>query len=140
MDYLTLKMLHILAAATWLTGMVGSGIAFALHDVLGSPTGRSLLASLRSWNRWVTSPALLITLGAGLTIALQAGWLVMPWLRVKIAMVCALVPLHVWLSRTLRQLATVERPHRTRALLRFAAPVTLVVGLCICLLGLTKPF
>ncbi|MDR6992709.1 CopD family protein [Luteimonas sp. 3794] len=140
MDYLTLKMLHILAAATWLTGMVGSGIAVALHDVLDSPTGRSLLASLRSWNRWVTLPALLVMLGAGLTIALQAGWLVMPWLRLKLALVCALVFLHAWLSRTLLQLATVETSPRPRALLRFAAPVTFLIGLCIGMLGLTKPF
>ncbi|MDR7194374.1 hypothetical protein [Luteimonas terrae] len=64
----------------------------------------------------------------------------MPWLRLKLALVCALVFLHVWLSRTLRQLATVEPPPRPRALLRFAAPMTFLVGLCIGLLGLTKPF
>ncbi|MCD9097185.1 CopD family protein [Luteimonas fraxinea] len=140
MDYLTLKLLHFMAAATWLTGMVGSGIAIALHDVLASPTGRSLLANLRSWNRWVTSPAMLATLGAGLTIALQAGWLAMSWLRIKLALVCALVILHGWLSRTLHQMARVEPPPTPPGLLRFSAPLVFVIGLAIVLLALTKPF
>ncbi|VXB76182.1 conserved membrane hypothetical protein [Luteimonas sp. 9C] len=140
MDYQTFKMLHILAAATWLTGMVGSGIAMALHDVLDSPNARSLLASLRSWNRWVTTPALLAAMGAGLTIALQAGWLAMSWLRVKLLLVLALVLLHGWLSHMLRQLTIQHPPPRPPLVLRFAAPATCLLGLCIGMLALTKHF
>ena len=139
MDYPTLKLLHLMAAATWIGGMVGNGLAVALLAGSTSANGRALLASLRRWNRWVTSPALLAALAAGATLAVQAGWWGMPWLHIKLALVLALVGLHVWLSRALRRMSTVDPSWIPPGVLRLAAPVTFCTALAIALLALTKP-
>ena len=139
MDYPTLKLLHLMAAATWIGGMVGNGLAIACLAGSTSANGRTLLASLRRWNRWVTSPALLAALGTGATLAVQAGWWVMPWLHIKLALVLALVALHVGLSHSLRRMSAADPPWTPPGVLRFAAPVTFCIALAIALLALTKP-
>ena len=73
LDYATYKLLHVMAAAAWVSGLLGAALGVAFHDALDSVTGRSILVSLRSWHRLFTTPAMLAALGCGGYIALRAG-------------------------------------------------------------------
>ena len=145
MAYTWLKVLHLLAAALWVGGLLAASLAVAFHVALTTIQGRPLLAGIRRWNRWVTSPAMLVVLAAGATIALQAGWLVMSWLRIKLALVLGLVVLHVLLARALRRMASADQPivpgaFVPGALLQAAAPLIVLVASCIVALAFTKLF
>ena len=65
----------------------------------------ALIESVRRWDQRVTSPALLIVWGAGLTLAMQGAWFPAPWLIIKLAIVVLLSALHGILSGSLRRLA-----------------------------------
>ena len=138
MDYPSLKLLHLIAAATWLSGLVGNGLAVALLAGSTSAGSRALLGSLCTWNRWVTLPAALLLLAAGSSIAWVGGWLMMPWLWIKLALVAALLPVQIGLGRALRQMAGGDAT-APPMLLRVAAPVVFCAGLIIGVLALTKP-
>ena len=138
MDYPSLKLLHLIAAATWLSGLVGNGLAVALLAGSTSAGSRALLGSLCTWNRRVTLPAALLLLAAGASIAWMGGWLVMPWLWIKLALVAALLPVQIGLGRALRRMAGGDAS-APPTLLRVAAPAVFCAGLIIGVLALTKP-
>ncbi len=139
MDYPTLKLLHLVAAATWLCGLVFNGLAVALLAGSTSPGSRALLSSVRSWNRWLTVPAGLLLLGAGAAIAWQGGWLAMPWLRIKLVLVAVLVALQLGLARALRRMWAGAPAWQPGTALRFSAPLVFCTGLVIGVLALAKP-
>ena len=140
MDYAALKLLHVTAAAVWVSGLLGAALGVALHSAMDSAAGRSVLASLRSWHRWVTTPAMLVVLGCGGHIALQAGWIVVHWLQIKLAFVACLVVMQVLLDHALGRIVRAQAPIPLPMLLRHAALLTLLAALIIVGLALAKPF
>lgn len=142
MTYLWLKAFHIAAVAAWVGGMLVSAVtvtAFIRRQPGPSPEGADLLRSVRQWDRNVTSPAMLLVWGLGLTLAYQGAWFREPWLMLKLTLVLGMSALHGALSGTLRRLA------RTRtdapSLLFDKAPSAIVtVVLLIAVLVVVKPF
>ena len=139
--YLWLKAIHIAAAMTWTSGVVVAGLAVASHpagtDITAAPDTR-LRDAIRRWDRRVTLPAMLLTWGLGLTMAMQAGWFSSPWLMIKLAIVATLAALHGVLSGRLRRLD--RDADAGPAALRHAAPATILCVALIAILAVTKPF
>lgn len=142
MVYLWLKALHVTAVVAWVGGMLVSAVtiaAFTGGRPATTPDQATLLGSVRQWDRRVTSPAMLLVWGLGLTLAYQASWFREPWLMLKLALVLALSALHGVLSGTLRRLARTQAAPLSDLLGR--APLVIVaVVLVIAVLVVVKPF
>ena len=140
LDYAAYKLLHVMAAAAWVSGLLGAALGVAFHDALDSVTGRSILVSLRSWHRLFTMPAMLAALGCGGYLTLQTGWIAMPWLQVKLALVASLVVMQIALDHALGRIVRAPAPIGLQAPLRHAALLTFLAALTIVGLALAKPF
>jgi uncharacterized integral membrane protein (TIGR00701 family) len=125
MIYLWLKAFHIVSVTVWIGGMFVAAIAVAALSASKSrpdAPGRvgiakpdiiepNLIEVVRRWDRWATSPAMLLAWLFGLAVATEGGWFGARWLMMKLVFVVALSGLHGMLSGTLRKLArTDERP------------------------------
>jgi len=142
MGYLWLKAIHVAAAVTWIGGMLAMELVVMM--VPAGPHRRAvgelpMLDVVRRWDRWVTSPAMLVVWGLGITMAVEAGWLSSPWLRIKLTIVVLLSVLHGMLSGTLRRMAG-DPGRASPALLRHAAPLTVAAVVLIAVLAVAKPF
>jgi protoporphyrinogen IX oxidase len=138
--YPWLKACHVAAAMTWTSGLVVAGLAVA-DRVAGTEreTGDTgWIRAVGRWDRCVTFPALLLTWGLGLAMAMQGGWFASSWLMIKLVLVGLLVALHGVLSGRLRRLQ--PGPHPPPAILRYAAPATIPCVLVIAILVVMKPF
>jgi putative membrane protein len=142
MLYLWLKAFHIAAAVTWIGGMLTASLAVAnlstgqQTPVTGAPP---LLEAVRQWDRRVTSPVMLIVWGLGITMAMQGGWLSSSWLLIKLVIVVILSASHGLLSGTLRRRGR-DAGRAPPAILRYAAPATIICVIIIAILAVTKPF
>jgi putative membrane protein len=140
--YLWLKALHIAAAVTWISGMLATGLAvasIAARTEIQTAHDPRFLDATRRWDRHVTLPAMLLVWGLGITMAMRAGWFSSTWLMIKLAIVVALSALHGLLSGTLRRFGH-GADRRLPAVLRYAAPATIIGVVLIALLAVTKPY
>lgn len=141
MDYLWLKALHIIAVVTWVSGMmiVAVTIAAAGAGQRASADLSALLGRVRLWDRRVTTPAMLLVWGLGLTLALMGHWFEQPWLSIKLAVVLLLSALHGMLSGTLRRLTRSDGAGAAPTI-RWAAPAILLAVGVVVVLVVVKPF
>ena len=132
--YSWIKVVHLLAIAVWMGGMLANDLALLALPDGGPPPA---LRAMRRWDRVVTTPAMLATWAAGITIAMWAGWWHEGWLWTKVALVLALSALHGLQSATLRRLGDGWRPPLW---MRFS-PLAVVGALpIIATLAVAKPF
>ena len=121
--------LHILAAVTFVAG------TFLLTAMLPSLSGeqgsareqQAVLRRLRRWNRFVTTPAMVLVWVFGLALAAAGGWFVATWLQAKMALVIVLSAIHGMQSAKLRRLRIEGRTLR-RPTLRPALVIVLLVA------------
>jgi len=127
-----LLVVHLVAVAAWVGGMLANALALlALPD--GGPA--PALATVRRFDRRFALPAMVLVWATGLVLAVW--WLRAPWLWLKLALVVALTALHAKQSVTLRGLqAGVPAP----AALQLAAPAILLALAAIALVTALKPF
>lgn len=142
MSYELVKALHIISVITWIGGMLLSSVTiWAIGSTSGDLTTetRSLAQSVKQWDRFVTSPAILLTWTFGITMAVQAGWFSSPWLMIKMVIVFVLSGVHGTLTGTLRRLGGGARPASNSGLNR-AAPAILIATAVVVMLVVLKPF
>lgn len=142
MDYLWLKVLHIVAVLTWVGGMLVIAFANAAISEVGesqeSVTRVAFLRSGRRWDRRVTTPAMVLVWVIGLTLALVGHWFPQPWLLVKMTLVLVLSALHGSLSgRLWRSTQGVQMVGTSNA--RFATPAILATVFMVVALVVIKP-
>lgn len=121
--------LHILAAVTFVAG------TFLLTAMLPSlaggqgpaPEQQAVLRRLRRWNRFATTPAMVVVWALGLTLATAGGWFVATWLQVKLALVIVLSAIHGMQSAKLRRVGIESRTLR-RPTLRPALVIVLLMA------------
>lgn len=140
MTYLLIKALHVCAIIVWIAGMVLQSLALQLTRAVSTPNSESrALQLVREWDRFATTPALLLAWITGLTLATQGGWFGNRWLFLKLAFVVVLSGMHGVLAGRLR--AHIEaRSTRPPPSLRLLLPALFVMVAGIVLLVLTKPF
>ncbi|VUD64415.1 hypothetical protein TDB9533_03310 [Thalassocella blandensis] len=90
MIYELLKTLHLSSLFIWLGGTFGVAIALMIQA--------KQLDSLRVWDRYVTSVAMVFSWVFGLTLAYYTGWINSPWLWLKVFFVFMLSGVHGSLS------------------------------------------
>ena len=136
-----LKALHIIAFAAWMAGMwyLPRLLVYHAEAEPGSPTSETFKVMERRLLKAITTPAMIMTLIFGVTLAtVQAQW-VDGWLHAKLALVLLLLASHGILARDVRRFAADERPRSARWYRVFnEAPTVLFVG--IVLLAVLKPF
>ncbi len=132
MLYDLVKAGHILAVVIWFGGMMAAALVLTRGDA------RSI-AGFKTWDRSVTTPAMVAAWALGLTLAVWGGWFATGWMGVKLVFVLVLSAVHGMLSGRLRRAAagggivvgTVER---------LALPVMMASLCAIVLLVVTKIF
>jgi uncharacterized membrane protein len=137
--YPWLKGLHVAAALIFVGGLIAeTAFLAALRQTEGvTADSRRFVAAFRMWDRLLTTPALLIVWGLGLTLALCDGWFTAGWLQAKLLFVIALSALHGIQSGTLRRLSgAAGRPQAQTV----PIIVILVSVVAIAILAVAKPF
>lgn len=131
MAYELAKSAHIVAAFLWFAGMV---VVALLHT-----SASRAASSLLTWDRYVTTPAMIATWALGLTMATTAGWFSDGWLIAKLVFVLVLSAIHGVLSGRLRRSAD-KGDGLSRNAVRLVLSA-LIASLCaIVLLVVAKPF
>lgn len=133
--YEALLAVHLLAVAAFLAGLLLTATVLpGLSRTPLSDRERAGLARLRSIDRAMTSPALLLLWLCGIGMALQAGWYITGWFQGKVACVAVLTLIHVNNVRRIRALGRSDaiRPAGYRILWLILA---LVVAIGILVIG-----
>lgn len=141
MTYQLLKMAHVAAVVTWLTGSLFVSLFLltsAPQEGEDAPKERKMLGALRRWTLWVTTPAMLVSWLIGLHLAMTFGWFAMNWIWVKVGFALALSALLGIQSASLRRMAqgSLKRP----PMVDLYAPFTVLACGVIVTLVLVKPF
>lgn len=147
MSYLWLKALHVAAAITFVSGVLGVAVYLAALGAVGASSpggphagGEAIVRAsvvVRRWDRAVTTPAMLIVWTLGLALARQGGWFAFGWLQAKLACVLLLSGVHGMQSGALRRAAGGASPPRPA--LRVIGPVILGLVAAIAVLVVVKP-
>lgn len=97
MIYLVIKTLHIFFVFLWISGMIMQILSLHVGKTLPGALLPQEIARLRcliKYDRFVVAPAMFITIGSGLFMALNAEWFHYTWLQVKIPLVVLLAAIH----------------------------------------------
>lgn len=131
--YPWLKALHVVSAFLFVAGTFTTSMVLAAESA--NPGSVEPVAGfLARSERWLTTPAMLLVWGFGLTLAVTAGWFSSTWLQVKLVFVVLLSAVHGIQSGQLRGLA------RNKALRPWTTlPVILVSLLAVVVLAVVKP-
>lgn len=141
--YPWIKALHVIAVIAWMAGLLYLPRLFVYHAGVtpGSPQCEIFKAMERRLYRAIMHPALAATLiSAGLLLARSGAvdWRE-GWLYAKLALVLALLALHVMMGRWLAGFAEDRNRHRPRFYrIVNEAPTLLMVAIVI--LVVVKPF
>lgn len=96
MTYTLIKAAHLVSLFVWIGGMVAVALSLR-HPVL------SFLKQLKTYDRIITSPAMVAAWVLGILLAVQGGWFAQSWLAIKIPLVLILSGLHGVLAGKLRR-------------------------------------
>ncbi|WP_433689594.1 CopD family protein [Kosakonia cowanii] len=131
---------HLVSAVVWIGGMLMTAMVaqWSLRQNDKSTT-LILLNDVRSWNRRMTSPAMIVLWIAGIAMLVAHGQMPHLWLIIKIVFVVLLSGLHGFLSATLRRLANGETLKRTGALNNATLLLVLLTAV-ITVLAVVRPF
>ncbi len=138
MEYLWLKAFHVAAVATWIGGMLMLSLAVAALPA-SAPGNSPVIDAVARWNRFVTSPAMLLAWGLGVALAIQGDWFTEPWLLIKLPIIFALSGVHGALSGRLRRRIG-DTTQTLSAPLKYAGEMTIVTIVVVAILAVVKPF
>ena len=139
--YLWLKFVHILALVSWMAGLFYLPRLFVYHaeSPRASLQADTFAIMERRLMRVIMLPAMLVTWGTGLMLAIQAQFLAAGWLHAKLALVLGLTALHGYFSKLRKHFAKDNLLHSAKFYrLINEAPTILLAG--IVFLVVFKPF
>jgi putative membrane protein len=138
---LWLKALHIMAFAAWMAGMWYLPRLMVYHTAVapGSEASETFKIMERRLLKAITTPAMVVTLLAGVALTtMQAQWQD-GWLHAKLLLVLLMLACHGILARHVRRFQADERPRSAVWYRAFnEAPTILFIGIVI--LVVVKPF
>jgi putative membrane protein len=141
MAYLWIKALHILAVISWMAGMLYLPRLFVYHAGVAHGSEQGSLFEIMEYRlqRYIMTPALIVTWLTGLYLAASAGFFSAPWLHGKLAFVLVMTGLHGYLSALRRKLASGQDKHSSRFFrVLNEAPTLLLIFIVV--LVVVKPF
>jgi putative membrane protein len=105
--YPWLEGLHVASALLFVGGLIAETALTAALPAAEelTPDQHRAVSVVRAWDQRLTTPAMRLVWGLGLTLGLSQGWFSAHWLQAKLVFVLALSALHGVQSGTLRRLA-----------------------------------
>ena len=113
---LWLKALHVMAFTAWMAGMWYLPRLMVYHAELpvGSPAAETFKVMERRLLKAIITPAMIVTLVAGVALASVQGQWGEGWLHGKLLLVVMMLGCHGVLAAHVRRFAADERPTRHR--------------------------
>lgn len=138
---LWLTALHVIAFAAWMAGMwyLPRLLVYHCGAVVGSELSETLKVMERRLLRVIATPAMVVTLTAGLILASWSDAWSQGWLHAKLLLVAGMAAVHGILAREIRSFAADER-HRAARFYRVLNEVPTVLFVLIVILAIVQPF
>jgi putative membrane protein len=139
--YLWFKAFHVMAAISWMAGMLYLPRLFVYHcrAEKGSPQSETFKVMERRLLRGIINPAMVVSWALGLWMVYDGGWISAHWLHVKLLLVVVLSGVHGMLARWTMDFAADQNRHSERFYrIVNEVPAVLMVGVVI--MAVIKPF
>jgi putative membrane protein len=136
-----IKAVHVLAVISWMAGLLYLPRLLVYHSgvAVGTEASETFKIMERRLLKAITTPAMIISWGAGLWLATEVGWWRAGWFHGKVALTLMLSGLHGYLAWAVRHFAMDERPGDGRWWrIVNEAPTVLMIGIVV--LVVVKPF
>ena len=139
--YPWLKALHVIAAISWMAGMLYLPLLFVYHceAKAGSVQSETFKVMERRLLRAIMTPAMAVTWIVGLWLVWDGGFLRDGWLHAKLALVVLMSGAHGMLARHTRDFAA-DRNRHSQKYYRIINEVPTVLMIGIVILVIVKPF
>jgi putative membrane protein len=139
--YEWIKALHVIAVIAWMAGMLYLPRLFVYHcdAEVGSKQSETFKVMERRLLRAIINPAMIVTWGAGLWLALESGHYRSGWMQAKFVLVVILSGVHGLFVRWTREFAE-DRNTRSQRFYRIINEVPTVLLIAIVILVIVKPF
>ena len=142
MLYLYVKALHIIAAVSWMAGLLYLPRLFVYHadTDIGSIRAETFKVMERRLLKAIMNPAMIATFGFGIwMLYLNPTLLLEGWMHVKIVCVLAMAGCHGIFGRIRRQLENDQTPYSSKAY-RIWNEVPTVLLIVIVIMAVVEPF
>jgi putative membrane protein len=142
MLYLYVKALHIIAAVSWMAGLLYLPRLFVYHadTDIGSVRAETFKVMERRLLKAIMNPAMIATFGFGIwMLYLNPSLLLEGWMHVKIVCVLAMAWCHGVFGRIRRQLENDQTPYSSKAY-RIWNEVPTVLLIVIVIMAVVEPF
>lgn len=142
MLYLYVKALHIIAAVSWMAGLLYLPRLFVYHadTDIGSVRAETFKVMERRLLKAIMNPAMIATFGFGIwMLYLNSSLLLEGWMHVKIVCVLAMAGCHGIFGRIRRQLENDQTPYSSKAY-RIWNEVPTVLLIVIVIMAVVEPF
>lgn len=139
--YLWIKAFHIIAAMSWMAGMLYLPRLFVYHAVSkpGSEQAETFKVMERRLLNFIMTPAMALTWILGIALMIQGHWLGAGWFHAKFVLVLAMSALHGLLSRYTADFARDRNTHGQK-FFRIVNEIPTLLMILIVLLAVVKPF
>ena len=140
-SYLILKSLHVIAFTSWMAGMFYLPRLFAYHAEapVGGPVSEQFKIMERRLLRIIMNPAMLLTFGLGIWLAIMTDAFREGWFHIKFTLVLGMAGLHGYFAVTRKAFQHDERPHSAR-FYKIINELVTILFIVIVLLAVLKPF
>ena len=142
MLYLYVKALHIIAAVSWMAGLLYLPRLFVYHadTDIGSVRAETFKVMERRLLKAIMNPAMIATFGFGIwMLYLNPSLLLEGWMHVKIVCVLAMAGCHGIFGRIRRQLENDQTPYSSKSY-RIWNEVPTVLLIVIVIMAVVEPF
>ena len=139
--YLWLKALHVVAAISWMAGMLYLPRLFVYHcdSEVGSRQSETFKVMERRLLRAIINPAMIVTWVLGLWLAYESGSFKAGWFHAKFALVIAMSAIHGFNVRWVRAFAEDRNVH-SQKFYRVMNEIPTLLMIAIVILVIVKPF
>lgn len=135
---LWLKAFHVVFMVTWFAGLFYLPRLYVYHVTTADADGRARFEVMERRLFAIMTIGAIGTLAFGIAMIIAApGYLALGWLRLKLALVAALIGYHLWCYRLMRQLACGSG--RSQRWYRFFNEVPGLLLIAIVILAVVKP-
>ncbi len=139
--YLWLKALHIIAAISWMAGLLYLPRLFVYHTAAapGSELAETFKTMERRLLKFIMVPAMTVTWVIGLVLVLQGQWFGAGWFQAKFVLVVAMTIMHGLFAHWVNEFR-LDRNTHSQKLYRIINEIPTILMIAIVVLATVKPF